>query len=172
MKRLDIDKAELGNLLDAQLSYKQIAEHFGCSVSVIQRRMDEWNLRRRPKGLKYDEDAPKHIARECTIHGVVRHRLETSRGKRWYRCLKCGNEYGQKVRKSIKEALVEEFGGKCQICGYNRCLSVLQFHHKDPKQKIKSVSQFKTLVSAREEAQKCDLLCSNCHDEITYKPTG
>lgn len=26
-------------------------------------------------------------------------------------------------------------GGKCEKCGYNKCLDALEFHHKDPSQK-------------------------------------
>jgi hypothetical protein len=30
-----------------------------------------------------------------------------------------------------KRELVERFGGKCQRCGYDRCMRALQFHHAD-----------------------------------------
>ena len=38
-------------------------------------------------------------------------------------------------RSNTKQKIVEAMGGKCQICGYNRCLAGLALHHKDPKQK-------------------------------------
>lgn len=34
--------------------------------------------------------------------------------------------------KRTKEKLIEYKGGKCQVCGYNKCASALEFHHLDP----------------------------------------
>ena len=38
-------------------------------------------------------------------------------------------------RKRTKIALVEYKGGKCCVCGYNKCIEALEFHHLDPSQK-------------------------------------
>lgn len=69
--------------------------------------------------------------------------------------------------KRIKEELIQYKGGKCQICGYNKCISALEFHHLDPTQKDFTISggtkSFKTL---KPEVDKCILVCSNCHREI------
>jgi hypothetical protein len=65
--------------------------------------------------------------------------------------------------------LVELFGGKCALCGYNKCVQSLQFHHLDPKNKKFAISAFghcRTWKSVVEEANKCLLLCSNCHFEV------
>ncbi|MEY4334993.1 MAG: phage FelixO1, partial [Bacteroidota bacterium] len=35
-------------------------------------------------------------------------------------------------RKRTKQKLVEHKGGCCEICGYNKCIEALEFHHKDP----------------------------------------
>ena len=37
------------------------------------------------------------------------------------------------MRRKLK--LIEEMGGKCEICGYDKNISALDFHHKDPSQK-------------------------------------
>lgn len=37
------------------------------------------------------------------------------------------------IRRKLK--LIEEMGGKCEICGYDKNISALEFHHKDPSQK-------------------------------------
>lgn len=46
------------------------------------------------------------------------------------------NTSKKEIKKSyyrkIKEKLIEYKGGKCQICGYNKCTSALEFHHLDP----------------------------------------
>ena len=55
------------------------------------------------------------------------------------------------------------------ICGYDRHLGALQFHHIDPGSKRSRISQTGmtlSLESMRAEARKCVLLCSNCHAEV------
>jgi hypothetical protein len=46
------------------------------------------------------------------------------------------NTSKKEIKKSYyrktKEKLIEYKGGKCQICGYNKCTSALEFHHLDP----------------------------------------
>ena len=64
--------------------------------------------------------------------------------------------------------LVEEAGGCCAVCGYDRCEVSLHFHHVDPASKAFTVntSQGRSLAAFREEAKKCALVCANCHGEI------
>ena len=64
--------------------------------------------------------------------------------------------------------LVEEAGGCCAICGYDRCIVNLHFHHVDPSLKSFKLSMqtTKAISSYRQEAEKCVLLCANCHGEV------
>jgi hypothetical protein len=54
------------------------------------------------------------------------------------------------------------------ICGYDRCIINLVFHHVDPAQKSFSLNMgtTKALDTYRAEARKCVLVCANCHGEI------
>lgn len=77
-------------------------------------------------------------------------------------------------RKALKINLVKEKGGKCEICGYDKCVEALQFHHKEPNEKDFSISQIssyteKTIKKCYEEIEKCMLVCANCHAEIHAK---
>ena len=36
-------------------------------------------------------------------------------------------------KKRNKVRAVDVMGGKCCICGYNKCLSALEFHHNEEK---------------------------------------
>jgi len=72
------------------------------------------------------------------------------------------------MRKKIKAC--EYLGGKCVRCGFDHP-SALQFHHRDPSQKLFNITS-KELSMPRKypwdtviipELDKCDLLCSNCH---------
>jgi 5-methylcytosine-specific restriction endonuclease McrA len=67
--------------------------------------------------------------------------------------------------------LIAEFGGACQICGYDRFPGALQFHHRDPQSKAFGIAldgAARSLAGAREEAAKCVLLCANCHAEVEW----
>jgi hypothetical protein len=67
-------------------------------------------------------------------------------------------------------ALIGLQGACCEMCGYSRNFSALEFHHTDPQTKefqldLRSLSNRKW-VRILEEAKKCILVCSNCHKEI------
>jgi len=78
------------------------------------------------------------------------------------------------VRLDLKLKLIRLHGGCCQLCGYSRSSAALDFHHRDPKTKTRTVSYWLAILDplgwemALKEAQHCDLLCSNCHREKTY----
>lgn len=70
-------------------------------------------------------------------------------------------------RREVKRKLVEYKGGKCKVCGYNRCTAALEFHHLDPTKKDFSISGgTRSFESLKDEVDKCVLVCSNCHKEI------
>jgi 5-methylcytosine-specific restriction endonuclease McrA len=78
-------------------------------------------------------------------------------------------------RREIKRILVEEAGGKCVLCGYDRYLEALQFHHLDPRQKEFHLGQggvSRSLARCRAEAEKCALLCATCHAEVEAGKTA
>jgi hypothetical protein len=88
---------------------------------------------------------------------------ERARGAR------CEAERVTAWRQRTKQRLVEEAGGACAICGYDRCLAALQFHHLDPGEKSFALSHrglARSFERTREEARKCILLCANCHAEV------
>ena len=72
------------------------------------------------------------------------------------------------TRQLEKKTLVNRMGGACIKCGYNKCLSALEFHHLEPTEKEFSISQVRNLSEARieKELKKCILVCANCHREI------
>src|SRR5439155_23626359 len=86
----------------------------------------------------------------------------------YYRCRACRQEAVVKRRRKVKELLVAEFGGGCQLCGYDGCLAALQFHHVDRAAKQFGVARYgaRSIERLRAEVRKCGLLCSNCHAEV------
>jgi len=87
-------------------------------------------------------------------------------------CLKCSPFMEKRGRRSFKQDAVNYCGGCCVLCGYDKCLSALTFHHVDPSSKSFGISVKGHLVSwerAKKELEKCVLLCKNCHTEIEEK---
>ena len=117
--------------------------------------------------LKYTPDMKKkHIDKECKHHGLTSFVLE-NRG--YYRCCKCRSTAVAKRRRKLKKSLVEYMGGECSICSYNKCIAALEFHHVDPTQKKFGISvsgNTRSLNKLKAEADKCILVCANCHREI------
>ena len=67
-----------------------------------------------------------------------------------------------------KNRAIEAFGGKCGICGYNKCTRALEFHHINPKEKEFGFSGYRknNWMLLVKELKKCVCICSNCHREI------
>ena len=69
-----------------------------------------------------------------------------------------------------KQKMIQIKGGCCEICGYNKSLRALTFHHRDPSNKKFGLDKENTLRHSwneiLEELQKCNLLCANCHFEL------
>lgn len=71
-------------------------------------------------------------------------------------------------RQRMKLKLIAYKGGKCIKCGYDKPIpSAYALHHRDPNEKDFSIGgkslKWETL---KKEADKCDLVCQNCHAEI------
>jgi hypothetical protein len=111
----------------------------------------------------------KYINKDCKTHGTCKFVLE---GRGYYRCTKCRIDAVSRKRRKIKEDLVEYKGGQCEVCGYNKCIAALEFHHKDHTQKDFALSKNGYtfgLDKAKKEVDKCILICANCHREKHYE---
>jgi len=74
-----------------------------------------------------------------------------------------------KRRKRIRRMAIEYKGGQCQVCGYNRCIEALEFHHNNSSTKDFSISErgyTRSWEKVKEELTECMLLCANCHREL------
>jgi transposase-like protein len=161
-----IPRERLEELLDAGLSAPKIAQALGVSPSNVHywvRRHGLTGLRRPSTGRK---QKPDRIVHECSHHGRTEWVLE---GRGSYRCGKCRAEAVTKRRRLVKRSLVEEAGGRCVICGYEKYVGALQFHHLDRSRKRFALSHdgiARAMERSRSETAKCVLLCANCHAEV------
>lgn len=96
----------------------------------------------------------------------------SERRKKCYSCLpfkKDKKSSEQKKNKRIENKIkrVVALGSRCLICGYDRNLAALHFHHLKPGFKSFEISDpgKKTEFEILEELSKCILICANCHAE-------
>src|SRR5215210_1289405 len=109
---------------------------------------------------------PKFAGRICRTHGRTEFVLE---GRGYCRCKACRMQRVLDWRRRTKQRLIDEAGGCCQICGYDRYGGALHFHHVDPARKKFGIARrgfTRSIEKVRAEAAKCVLLCSNCHAEV------
>jgi len=83
----------------------------------------------------------------------------------------CGKCRKRAKCNGVKAALVKWKGGACSICGYNKCVAALDFHHKDESQKdfgFGGSGYGYNIKKLLPEIKKCILICSNCHRALHF----
>jgi hypothetical protein len=123
--------------------------------------MKEEILKLRKEGKSYNKIcAITGAARSTVVYHCSPHQKECAHRRRQKHCRQHMNE------------LKNTNGGKCRVCGYNRCLDALDFHHLDPLTKdrtyhaMSAILRSCSLEKAKQEVAKCILVCANCHREI------
>jgi 5-methylcytosine-specific restriction endonuclease McrA len=149
------------------MSISAIAKMVERSNTTVRHWLKEYGMSTRQAGrLRATRGSPERLVLDCPKHGQTDFRRRSTGG---YRCLKCRAAAVARRRRRIKEILVSDAGGACALCGYDRCVGALHFHHVRPLEKAFALSHrgvARSLAKARAEARKCVLLCSNCHAEV------
>ena len=83
-------------------------------------------------------------------------------------CKSCSTKYDRIRARKIKDIIINELGGECLHCGYNKSQAALDLHHSSPEKdftwvEIRKMAEYRILDFVRKE--KLVLLCSNCHRE-------
>jgi transposase-like protein len=175
-----IARERLEELVSAGLSIAQIAEELARSKGTVRHWLRKYGLRtgnpsRRmshPVALAAKAAGLVSVSMTCPAHGETEFLIE---GRGYYRCKRCRSAAVTSRRRRVKATLVAEAGGCCAVCGYDRCLAALSFHHVDPSQKRLHVSadgRCLAIATLRAEASKCVLLCANCHAEVESGATA
>jgi hypothetical protein len=167
--RRGLDEASLEALIETGATMREMADALEVSPYKVQYWLKKFGLRtkngvgRRPhvEGQKLPV-----VTRTCRRHGSTRYVLQAHGG---HRCKRCRADAVARRRRRVKELLVGEAGGRCVVCGYDKCVAALGFHHLDPSTKSFGLAQAgitRAIDEVRREAEKCILVCSNCHAEI------
>ena len=166
-----IDRDRLEALVNSGMTIAELATELDLSKATVRHWMRRDNLRTRAaERVETERDARfagrATISLTCPRHGETDFALE---GRGYYRCKLCRQEQVARRRRALKATLVAEAGGSCSMCGYDRCVGALEFHHLDPAEKrlgISAVGLTLSMAALRAEAAKCVLVCSNCHAEV------
>lgn len=108
--------------------------------------------------------------RTCGEEKPLTEYFSKGNGKRHVSCKTCEIRRRRDRRRERKQRAIDYLGGKCAVCGYDRCSGAMDFHHISPSEKdpkVKRITRWsweKVVV----ELDKCVLLCANCHREVHY----
>ena len=171
----NLDKETVKQQILSGMTIMELADHYGCSRTKITSFKQQNGLVGLSPNGKTKSDGGTKICNSChtefSLDNFYSNGLYKN-GRKKYKpsCKSCNEQLRSKAHYSkINEILFEagrEF--KCELCGYNKNLSALVFHHLDPSEKENSISSMKThgIEAIRKEIKKCALLCANCHSEI------
>lgn len=180
-------KVRIVEMLLAGATYAQIVQEVGCAKSTISYHAKSLGLSKLPSNLStnYAAQGYKTTTSEngrTRFHCVWCGRIAKSRRK--YCSKACfskkleadrlesnwsGSKAVSRFRQRQKMKAVEHKGGKCALCGYDKCAQALHFHHLDPATKafgLSSQGLTRSWTTVKTELDKCILLCANCHAEV------
>ena len=155
-----MNESILKELTSQGLSTYEIAERMNCSQTNIRYWLKKFNLT--TKALTCKTCGKKIEGRKVLFCSTQCKLLDPKHKQNCY--------IKQQGRgKERKLTLIKMKGGCCEHCGYSKNNAALQFHHQDPNEKEYSLDMRKLSNSTWEwclsEAEKCKLLCANCHAE-------
>lgn len=123
--------------------------------------------------IEYQKNKTSYIERQRRYK--TRHRELIADRQRQYRKRTPNkqSEYRKRKYDAQMKWLTEcKIGKICAWCGFNDWRA-LQFHHRDPMSKEFSLHRKIGKISIerlKKEAEKCDLICANCH-QIYHSPS-
>lgn len=165
-------QGKLRSLIEQKLPKVTIAKELGCNPRTLNRALTilgiNYNYYQAVSGV---EDNSK-VCKVCEQRKPLTDFYKFSSGRIHSTCKGCWN-CKERSRYKIKIADFEVYKADigCQKCGESRPY-VLDFHHKNPKEKSFSISD-KTRTGlmnseVQKEISKCILLCANCHREFHH----
>jgi len=157
----------LQEMIDQGLSQREMALDRKCSQSTIKHYLKKYGLKTKKslfnkKGVYLcgcgETDPNKFIQRgDGRLCKSV--------------CKSCHYKIRIENYRKKKLLAIDYKGGKCEICGYNKCPDALEFHHRDPTEKDPNWKYVRSwsFERTKKELDKCDLLCVRCHREVHWE---
>ena len=116
----------------------------------------------------------KNGKKKCTMCLETKLLSEFYKNGKGYRvhsyCKKCFTFITLERQREFKKKCLEYKGGLlCSMCGYDKHIGALEFHHLDPEAKEFDMSRARLKTfneNTKKELDKCIVVCRNCHSEI------
>lgn len=142
-----LDKKVITDALEKHWNIRPAADELGIGYSTLRKYMKLHNIVHNSRGKK---DGPT-FNRNAHVAKV--------------------KSQARRIRKI--ESLEYKGGMKCIRCGFDEPIpDVYAFHHRNPKEKDPNWGKMKShnykWEIVREELDKCDVLCHNCHSIVHY----
>lgn len=161
----ETEKTEIVSLFAEGWTLRELAEKLSVTRETIRKQLRSNNI---PYLTQEDITSRNNRANKANIEKQLK-RLEEQTGKTLVERRK---EAASRSRKRVTDAIFAALIGKsCVDCGESDLL-VLQFDHRDPKEKKCDISKCSTVTSVLRELPKCDIVCANCHTRRTQRMFG
>lgn len=135
-----LSREQLEPLVERGASIAEIADAVDRSKATVRHWLTRHGLKTHgTRGRRSTEAA--QAAKQAGLSTVTMHCPHHGESEFWitgqgnYRCKRCRSDAVSRRRRRVKETLVREAGGCCRICGYNRNMRALHFHHLEPSEK-------------------------------------
>jgi hypothetical protein len=173
-----MDYSTLKSFVDSKMSIREISKITNKGSTTIRYWLKKYDLKTENKSFKEGyvlnpilkvDGRPVQNCSKCSILLTEETGYWRSSKKIWQaNCKKCHNKYSVERWQNNKKRAVEYKGGKCERCGYDKCVDALEFHHINPTQKDKNFGNIKIRKweTQKNELDKCICVCANCHREI------
>lgn len=174
----NINEHELKSFIEKKYSTYQIANELNCSQTTIRYWLKKYNLTINSAwSLKIQEIQTEinngyKTCSKCKIKkNLTKENFyikKTGKFHAW--CKECNDKNTYLKQFNRKKQCVDYKGGKCKLCGYNKYIGALDFHHVNPSTKEFSISTLRTYSwdKLKKELDKCICVCKNCHAEIHF----
>lgn len=173
MKKIGL-KENILKLRNEGKSYNEISKSLKCSKSNVSYYCKGYSIDKDKKIKKIKKNIKCVVCDKeievtlnskkkcCSVECRMKYRIEYHKNRNY--------EYDKvkEWRNNRKIKAIEYKGGKCIKCGYDRCITALEFHHLEPNKKDFTISKNvnHSFEKIRKELDKCILVCANCHREI------
>jgi transposase-like protein len=152
-------------ITSGQKRFSEVCREHDIAESILSRWLREYRERRESAFLPQESEkkTQEYLERKRAWDRSYYQRHKSERrvadAERKYRLY----EYLQRIKAQAK----------CKYCGESHP-AVLQFHHRDPREKDFDISTFVYhqkggLEKLEAEIAKCDVLCANCHLKYHYE---
>lgn len=164
-----MEQNTLIDLIEQNLSQRQISQRLGVSQSTIKYWLKKYNLK--TNSLIHNRktnDLGQKLCSQCESLKPIDDFYKKGEGYHHSYCKKCSSIYFTDRIRSVKIKMIEYKGNKCVNCQLHineTHPSVFDFHHLDPQSKDPKFNRikFKSWDKIQKELDGCILVCSNCH---------